>query len=278
MFQTSQAPPHGNVSAMESLSSYRHEGAETFRLPHVVKAYEARPGYPTEAVNYMLEHACSTSSYEGSVPCILDAGAGTGLVTEGIMASGKLAHIIALDRSEDMAAVFQNKFIGAGIPFLVGDFDAMPFAGNTFDTVIFGTALHWGSPSDLPGELYRILQPGGSVISIGNMTRPQTEFTEIIGRLPGQAFKCNPMTSDSEKINLGSAFTFECFQRFPNDVYLSPEMFTQLLMSIDPIQTAPPELSCKAWSEMQSYANRNAVGGFIPVPFDTMVRIARVIK
>jgi SAM-dependent methyltransferase len=207
---------------MEGSQAYRRVGAEAFRQPEVTAAYDARPGYPSEAIQYIVDHALPVVSFDGRpLPRMLDAGAGNGLVTEGIMRNGAAVEIIALDQSEGMAAAFQRKIIEPSAPMIIGTFDAMPFRDNTFDLIVFGSALHWGDPTRLPAELYRILCPGGRVVSVGNATRPQSEFTEILAGLPGQAFQANPMTCDREKINLGPGFTFECFKGFPNDLIYS---------------------------------------------------------
>lgn len=262
---------------MESLSEYRTEGAEVFRQREVTAAYDARPGYSSEAVQYMLDHVLPTLSHNSHpLPRMLDAGAGNGLVTEGIIDSGVEAEIIALDRSEAMAAVFRRRITEFSI--VVGAFEEMPFPDNAFDVIVFGTALHWGDPTRLPAELYRVLSPGGRVVSMGNATRPGSEFTEILAQLPGQAFTSNPMTRIREKIDLGPGFTFERFKEFPNNVEVTIDTFNQLLMSMDPFQTAPPDLFRIAWDRMQDYARSNAINGLIPVPFDTLVRIARAEK
>lgn len=151
------------LTIMETFHAYRKEGRETFRLPEVVAAYVARPEYPAEAVEFMLCRAFD--SYEGCLlPRILDAGSGDGLVTDALVKSGIPAEIVALDCSEAMADAFCRKTAGCEIPLVVGSFDDMPFADDSFDLIVFGSALHWGDPRHVPSELYRTMRSGGEVL------------------------------------------------------------------------------------------------------------------
>lgn len=85
------------------------------------------------------------------------------------------------------------------------------------------------------------------------------------------------MTRGGRRIELGENFSFECFEEFPNDTNMTFDRFNDLIRSIDPFHTAPAEQADAARQLMQDYAARNiTAGGFISVPFDTFVRIARV--
>lgn len=261
----------------ETFSPDDLQGAIAYGLPEVARAYEARPTYPSEAIDYMLDRVLSGHTGDAP-PRILDAGTGNGLVTEGILKSGRDIEIVALDHVEEMTVAFRQR-IQRPIPLVRASFNSMPFADNSFDAVIFGTALHWGDPDQIPDELYRLLRPGGVVASISNVSRAETEFTDIILDLPHQAAKVNPITRNYSSIDLGERFSFEEFREFPYPIEVTQDRFDQLVMSIDPFHTAPPNQAVAAWEKMQDYARRHTTpDGLIPVAYVTAVRIARVKK
>lgn len=109
-----------------------------------------RPGYPADAVTALL----------GERPLrVLDLGAGTGLLTDQLLAAGH--EVIAVDPSAPMLAQ-----LGARLPQVtahVGGAEALPVPDASVDAVVAGQAAHWFDPAPTAAELRRVLRPGGVV-------------------------------------------------------------------------------------------------------------------
>ncbi|MCH8205955.1 MAG: methyltransferase domain-containing protein [Chloroflexi bacterium] len=93
-----------------------------------------------------------------------DIGAGTGFVTEGLVARG--LRVIAVDRSENMLVEMRRRFAGEEtIDYRVGEAHHLPIADRTVDYAFANMYLHHvESPHSAIGELIRILSPGGRLV------------------------------------------------------------------------------------------------------------------
>lgn len=116
----------------------------------------ARPEYPSEAVAWMLP---------ASVRDVADVGAGTGKLTSGLVAEGRV--ITAIDPDPQMLARLSERL--PGIPTLVGTGEDLPLADASMDAVVFGQAWHWVDPTGAEAEVARVLRPGGTLGLIWNI-------------------------------------------------------------------------------------------------------------
>ena len=94
---------------------------------------------------------------------VLDAGAGTGAITDAVLAREPRARVTMLDRSGGMLA--RARVVG---PVRVqGDLEALPFRAGTFDLVTAAWVLE--TLPDPPGairETLRVLRPEGRLLSV----------------------------------------------------------------------------------------------------------------
>ena len=93
-----------------------------------------------------------------------DLGAGTGFISEGLVAHG--LKVIAIDQSDTMLAVMRAKFAGhADIEYRTGDAGHLPIPDQSVDYVFANMYLHHvESPAQAIWEMARILKPGGRVV------------------------------------------------------------------------------------------------------------------
>jgi SAM-dependent methyltransferase len=257
-----------------NLDLAREQGMRFYQDPEVVAAYSARNGYPPEAIRFILDTTIRDLP-DGHTPRILDAGCGTGLLAAGLQSDESFTgQIIALDASEAMITAMRKAVPDSGAP-IIGNMDTMPFKEEAFDTVAFSTSLHWGNPKRVPGELRRILRPGGYAVDVFNITRQGSEFSHILGALPNQAARINQMRGGSNGLDLGEHFTFVESRQFQNDTSRTPEDFFKLLESIEILRTPSAALAA-AWMSLEAYARKHEINGHITMPFDTLVRIAKL--
>jgi len=99
---------------------------------------------------------------------VLDAGAGTGFTTEGIVARVPARQVTMLDQSPHQLARARAKAALADCPKLLGDAERLPFADDTFDRYVSaGSIEYWPDPQRGIAEAYRVTKPQGTALIIG---------------------------------------------------------------------------------------------------------------
>jgi len=137
------------------MSTWSAERARNFGS--IAELYErVRPGYPVEAVEWLLG--------EG-VHEVADVGTGTGKLTDAILASGR--EVVAVDPDPGMLAVLSAKH--PDVRTVPGTAEQLPFEDDTFDAVTFGQSWHWVDPPRGSAEVGRILRPGGALGLLWNI-------------------------------------------------------------------------------------------------------------
>jgi demethylmenaquinone methyltransferase/2-methoxy-6-polyprenyl-1,4-benzoquinol methylase len=92
---------------------------------------------------------------------VLDVAAGTGLVSERLLARG--FRVTALDQSADMLAVARERLAGRA-EIVEASAEALPFADHSFDHLTFTYLLRYvDDPASTLVELARVVRPGGTV-------------------------------------------------------------------------------------------------------------------
>src|SRR5919199_6585000 len=114
---------------------------------------------------------------------VLDAGAGTGFTTEGIVARVPAAQVTMLDQSPHQLARARAKPALAACRKVLGDAEALPFAADTFDRYVSaGSIEYWPDPQRGIAEAYRVLRPGGVGVVIGPV-RPAGRIARALADL-----------------------------------------------------------------------------------------------
>ncbi len=93
-----------------------------------------------------------------------DIGAGTGFLTEGLLARG--VKVIAVDPSEDMLEQMWEKFgEGAGVVYRTGTAEQLPIDDACLDAVFANMCLHHvEAPGLAIRDMTRVLKPGGRLV------------------------------------------------------------------------------------------------------------------
>lgn len=137
----------------------------------VAEAYRrARPSYPGEAVRWALPR----------VPCpAVDVGAGTGKLTEALVALG--CDVVALEPDDAMRAVLEAAL--PGVEARAARAEALPVADGSVDAVLAGQAFHWFEQERFLAEAARVLRPGGMLGLLWNVFDDRVEWVAELAEL-----------------------------------------------------------------------------------------------
>ena len=95
---------------------------------------------------------------------VLDLGAGSGWLSHRLTALGH--HAVAVDVVDDeVEGLGATRHYATGFPTVQADFDALPFAPDQFDLVVFNRSLHYAADTAATLErAHRVLAPGGALV------------------------------------------------------------------------------------------------------------------
>jgi ubiquinone/menaquinone biosynthesis C-methylase UbiE len=122
----------------------------------VAAAYErARPGYPDEAVRWLV----------GDEPReVVDLGAGTGKLTRSLVALGH--RVVAVEPLAEMRAEFEA--VVPDVTAIAGSAEAIPLPDASADVVTSAQAFHWFDHAKALPEIARVLRPDGRLALVWN--------------------------------------------------------------------------------------------------------------
>jgi ubiquinone/menaquinone biosynthesis C-methylase UbiE len=139
----------------------------------VADAYErGRPGYPTEAVRWLVGNEPTT---------VLELGAGTGKLTETLVELGHDVH--ACEPDEEMLAVLRKKL--PDIRSSASAAEQIPAPDASFDVVVAAQCLHWFDLDRALPEINRVLKPGGRIAVVWNVRDESMPWVRKLGRIIG---------------------------------------------------------------------------------------------
>ncbi len=111
---------------------------------------------------------------------MLDIGTGTGRIAQ--LLASRAEHVVGLDRSPEMLRLARARL--QDLPahhweLVQGDFNALPFADDTFDTVVLHQVLHYAhEPIYALQEAARVVRPEGRVVIVDLAAHERDELRE----------------------------------------------------------------------------------------------------
>jgi len=136
---------------------------------------EHRPDYAQAAVRWALEPVPGLR--------VLDLGAGTGKLTEGLVALG--AEVTAVEPDPAMLAELRR-----GLPAvraMTGSAENIPLPDASVDAVLAGHSLHWFDMDVAGPEIARVLVPGGILAGLWNVLDDRIDWVAGLERVSGSA-------------------------------------------------------------------------------------------
>lgn len=117
---------------------------------------------------------------------VLDIGTGTGRMIE--LFAPYADHFTAMDNNAEMLRLARAKLAGLshlaidghGVDIMLGDFNALPLADASFDTILFHQVLHYAqAPEKVIAEAARVLAPSGRMMIVDFAPHDREELRDI---------------------------------------------------------------------------------------------------
>jgi SAM-dependent methyltransferase len=139
-----------------------------------------RPSYPLDAVTWALPPGSQR---------VLDLAAGTGRLTERLLAAGM--DVVAVEPLEAM-----RRHIPADAEIVDGTAEAIPLPDACVDAVVVGQAFHWFDVSRATAEIARVLRSGGRVGLFWNMLDDREPWVEAFATAITAEERLSVMSAD----------------------------------------------------------------------------------
>ncbi|MER7459696.1 class I SAM-dependent methyltransferase [Micromonospora sp. NPDC126480] len=131
-----------------------------------------RPRYPEAALRWALAGLRAPAR-------VVDLGAGTGILTRGLLALGH--EVTAVEPDPGMRDQFAAGTPGP--PALAGSAESVPLPAGYADAVLVGQAYHWFDRERAHPEIARVLRPGGIFGAIWNLRDDRIGWVDELSRI-----------------------------------------------------------------------------------------------
>jgi SAM-dependent methyltransferase len=167
----------------------------------VADAYDrGRPTYPREAAVWLT----SDQLPQDRTLTVLELGAGTGKLTEQLVALGHDVH--ATEPDPKMLALLQKNHPGVRVSQAPAE--EIPAGDATYDVVVSAQAFHWFDHARALPEIARVLKPRGRLSLVWNQRDERIPWVKRLGRIigsqehlsdPGELLEASKLFGDVEQ-------------------------------------------------------------------------------
>ncbi|QBX55100.1 SAM-dependent methyltransferase [Nocardioides seonyuensis] len=150
------------------------QAEEALSFGSVADAYDrGRPGYPAEAVSWLVD---------GEALTVLELGAGTGKLTAELVEQGHAVY--ATEPDERMHELLVERVPGCSAK--VAGAEEIPANDRSVDVVVAAQAFHWFDHERALAEMARVLKPGGHVALAWNVFDRRIPWVRRLADLIGE--------------------------------------------------------------------------------------------
>jgi ubiquinone/menaquinone biosynthesis C-methylase UbiE len=197
----------------------------------VAGAYErARPGYPDEAVRWLVGDEAQD---------VIDLGAGTGKLTRSLAALGH--RVVAVEPLAEMRAELEVAL--TDVEAIAGSAEAIPLPDASADVVTSAQAFHWFDHARALPQISRVLRPGGRLALVWNSRDDRdpwmARLSEIIGNETVQEWDVLPVIGEGGLFGPVETAEFSFEQTLDRKGLLDLVLSRSYLAKLPPAERAP---------------------------------------
>jgi SAM-dependent methyltransferase len=251
---------------------YAAAGGVQAVFDHKVADYQAsRPDYPAALFDTLAERLTPTR--------VADVGAGTGLLTQGLLARGW--QVLAVEPNAQMRAAC-DAWLGArpGYRSAEGRAEAIPAPDASLDLITAAQAFHWFEPEAARAEVQRVLTPAGQVALIWNDRQREQPLhraldEEVFARHGGEGRLRLLAHEDRSQVARFFARAAPFEQRWPHAHGLSEAGLISLVFSRSYMPRPDTEQGQLVTATVREIFARFAREGQVLLPYTTVLMLGR---
>ncbi|WBB85053.1 class I SAM-dependent methyltransferase [Micromonospora sp. WMMC264] len=228
-----------------------------------------RPRYPRAALRWALDGLSDAR--------VVDLGAGTGILTRGLLAltaDGTVAQVVPVEPDPGMRA--QLAAATPGTTALAGSAEAVPLPDGSADAVLVGQAYHWFDRERAHAEAARVLRPSGTFAPVWNIRDERVGWVAELTRIAHLGDNAGDVTQ--RYADFGAAFTAVEIGEFAHATTLTPDEVVSMLHTRSFWLTADADERRRVDAELaELFATHPDLAGreTVELPYRTMVLRAR---
>ncbi|MFJ1541794.1 class I SAM-dependent methyltransferase [Micromonospora chalcea] len=228
-----------------------------------------RPRYPRAALRWALDGLSGAR--------VVDLGAGTGILTRGLLAltvDGTVAQVVPVEPDPGMRA--QLAAATPGTTALAGSAEAVPLPDGSADAVLVGQAYHWFDRERAHAEVARVLRAGGTFAPVWNIRDERVGWVAELTRIAHLGDNAGDVTQ--RYADFGAAFTAVEIGEFAHATTLTPDEVVSMLHTRSFWLTADADERRRVDAELaELFATHPDLAGreTVELPYRTFVLRAR---
>jgi ubiquinone/menaquinone biosynthesis C-methylase UbiE len=230
----------------------------------VAEAYDrGRPTYPAEAVRWLLGDQPKT---------VLELGAGTGKLTEVLVAQGHDVH--ATDPDAEMLRLLEANL--PGVRTVVASAEDIPVGDASVDAVVAAQAFHWFDIDLALPEIARVLRPGGRICLVWNQRNEKIPWVRRLGTIIGTQ---EQLRDPAQELIFSELFGFVEDKEFSHWQVIDRESIQDLVLSRSNVAVLDDEARAAKMSEVLAFYDEYGRGmDGMQLPYDARCYRAQVLQ
>ncbi|WP_227998516.1 class I SAM-dependent methyltransferase [Nocardia australiensis] len=184
---------------------------------HAAEYADHRPDYPAAAIQWALEPLGQQRSL-----VVLDLGAGTGKLTEGLLAAG--AEPVAVEPDAEMRGELIARY--PSVTTIAGTAESIPLPDASVDAVVAGQAFHWFDPERAFPEIARVLRDDGVFAGFWNTNDKSVEWVAGLNEVARFRAVVPPQASEADRFPKHPLFPEFDIARFAHSQRRTAESLT----------------------------------------------------
>lgn len=248
-------------------------GVGTIFSPKVADYVASRPDYPADLFDALRE-GCNLQP--GAA--VADIGAGTGLLTQGLLAQG--FDVTAIEPSAAMrAAADQALSQFAHYRSAGGSAEHIPLPDASVDLITAAQAFHWFDVDAARAEFLRVLKPHGQVALVWNdrvLTDPlHTALNALFAKYGGP--KRDALLAHEDRGNVSAFFGATVPRQWtgPHAHHLDAAALQSLVFSRSYMPDKDSPVGQQACADVREIFERLSVDGVVAVRYTTVAMMGR---